>query len=477
VQYHPESIKTDGGGLQVLQNFWRLAHQWLETHNGQPSSWTKESDQVFGTPWPALQPRPTQSITPGSHTMTTRSLSASSLSVPALCELMGVADDVSPFVLLDSASAPGRHSIIGCLTNSSIRITYNVGDSHVGISQEDNKCHYEDLEGVDVYSWIATFMRSRRFKGGDPSVPFWGGLVGCLSYELGVVGLGVPLALQSREDDTTRHPDVNLVYVERSLVYDMTSGTVHVQSLITDDPWVSAIAARISEAASHHQQQITTPKGHPGTFRFPRVVYPDKELYLARIREAQQHLSAGDSYELCLTARTRITVPPSSSQRPRTSSSWDLYKTARRRNPAPHAAYLRLHPTTLISSSPERFLSFSRPPNTVCQLRPIKGTLRKSPHVGRAAAERALVGSKKEVAENLMIVDLIRHDLHGVVGEDVHVTKFCGVEEYETVWQMVSVIEGSVSEEARRRDPGIEHGLGWEVLRRSLPPGSCYAPL
>jgi len=67
-----------------------------------------------------------------------------------------------------------------------------------------------------------------------------------------------------------------------------------------------------------------------------------------------------------------------------------------------------------------------------------------------------------------MIVDLIRHDLHGVVGDDVSIKQFCRVEEYETVWQMVSVIEGGRSVSGSDVDSGI---LGSEVLKRSLPPG------
>jgi para-aminobenzoate synthetase len=67
-----------------------------------------------------------------------------------------------------------------------------------------------------------------------------------------------------------------------------------------------------------------------------------------------------------------------------------------------------------------------------------------------------------------MIVDLIRHDLHGVVGDDVSVKQFCRVEEYETVWQMVSVVEGA----RPPSDLGVDSGtLGWEVLKRSLPAG------
>ena len=139
------------------------------------------------------------------------------------------------------------------------------------------------------------------------------------------------------------------------------------------------------------------------------------------------------------------------------------------RNPAPHSGYIRLHPSTLVSSSPERFLSYARPPDGLCQLRPIKGTVRKGPGVDRAVAEAALSGSVKEVAENLMIVDLIRHDLHSVVGEDVHVRKFCTVEEYETVWQLVSVIEGRPDKSVKDK---THSDLGWEVLRASLPPGA-----
>jgi anthranilate/para-aminobenzoate synthase component I len=67
----------------------------------------------------------------------------------------------------------------------------------------------------------------------------------------------------------------------------------------------------------------------------------------------------------------------------------------------------------VVGSSPERFLSWTR--EGTCQFRPIKGTVKKSPTTTRAMAEEALK-TPKEQAENLMIVDLIRHDLSGVHG-------------------------------------------------------------
>jgi len=50
------------------------------------------------------------------------------------------------------------------------------------------------------------------------------------------------------------------------------------------------------------------------------------------------------------------------------------------------------------------------------------------------------------------------------------VKKFCGVEEYETVWQLVSVIEGTLPRTTH--SPEVEWGLGWDLLGNSLPPGS-----
>jgi para-aminobenzoate synthetase len=317
-------------------------------------------------------------------------------------------------------------------------------------------------------------MRVRKSLGGNPGIPFWGGLIGCLSYELGVDSLPVPLKdLPDRGRNLNFHADVNFVFVERSIVLDAVTGKLYVQSLLQhDEAWITETTRSIKSSIPNNPAPSSSKRRRTISFKAApaKISPPDKNLYKSRINLAKEHLFDGDSYELCLTAHTRLSVPKIS--QPPSSSSWERYKRLRANNPAPFSAYLRLHPSTLLSSSPERFLSFSRPPTT-CQLRPIKGTVRKSPGVTRAVAEKLLAGSTKEVAENLMIADLIRHDLYGVLGEDVRVKQFCNVEEYATVWQLVSVIEGSLS--TNSIDGRLDDGeLGWEVLRRSLPPGKAY---
>ncbi|KAK2461546.1 hypothetical protein APHAL10511_006009 [Amanita phalloides] len=459
VQYHPESVLTNSAGAQVMQNFWQLSQRWSALHARKIRPWDARL-RCFGHLWPLrTQIRPQSPIPRPKRRVKHKTIIAPHLNSISICELLGVGKENEPFVLLDSAASPGRFSIIAALLPTSLQITYNLGRNVVVLQDRLSKAREDALGTFDIWSWLANFMCSRRAYGGDPTVPFWGGLIGYLSYELGVDSLKIPVR---RGAETTRgHPDVNLVLVERSIVLDSWNGHVHIQSLLeNDDGWLFQMANKLMQIVDSQSSLTASHKStKPGI-----VTLPNKEQYLSRIHRAKEWLYSGDSYELCLTAHTYVDAGSLSADL-NNSSSWQRYKQLRKLNPAPHSAYLRLYPSTLISSSPERFLSFTRYPDTVCQLRPIKGTVKKAPGITRVEAEQALVGSNKEVAENLMIVDLIRHDLHSVVGEEVEVKQFCCVEEYETVWQLVSVIEGS----GRNR---MDEGLGLDVLRRSLPPGS-----
>ncbi|KDR85467.1 hypothetical protein GALMADRAFT_234355 [Galerina marginata CBS 339.88] len=461
VQYHPESVCTEGGGLQVVRNFWSRAQSWAKKSGRRSSISSGKVENLVGHSWP-YPTAPSPLSTPNKRAaVIVSSLRRLNLPVVDICEAFGALDESSYFALLESASQPGRHSIIACLSASTLQIKYRVGDTSVSLTKDDNTS-YEQLGSQDIWAWLGKFMQLRSISDGNPDLPFWGGLIGVLSYELGVQSLHVPLQRSAYTEN--KHSDVNLIFVERSIVVDSQTGRTFVQSIIPNDhTWVMqtvTMLEKLSSTSSCSSGSISSKK--------PTITFPDKECYITNIQQAKEHLYAGDSYELCLTARTRISIPSTFNSE---STSWERYKRLRKANPAPHSAYLRLHPTTLLSSSPERFLSYSRSPGSVCQLRPIKGTVRKAQHITRAVAEQALVGNPKEVAENLMIVDLIRHDLHGVVGEDVVVKQFCSVEEYETVWQLVSVIEGKLSDDARSL-PGSEDQLGWRVLKESLPPGS-----
>jgi para-aminobenzoate synthetase len=104
----------------------------------------------------------------------------------------------------------------------------------------------------------------------------------------------------------------------------------------------------------------------------------------------------------------------------------------------------------------------------------MKGTVRKSDQVSTLSQAEEILHIPKEEAENLMIVDLVRHDLHGICGAGkVTVPELLKVEEYATVFQMVTNVQGQLNagREARHRRRKSEFN-GLDVLSSVLPPGS-----
>lgn len=159
--------------------------------------------------------------------------------------------------------------------------------------------------------------------------------------------------------------------------------------------------------------------------------------YAAAFATVQEHLRAGNSYEVNLTYRTRTASPLSPAA---------AYLRLRSGNPAPYAGYLQ-HDVPgaeawLLSSSPERYALVTA--DRVLETKPIKGTTPRGATPAEDEAARAhLAADPKFRAENLMIVDLLRNDLALVceVGS-VDVPVLMEVESYTSVHQLVSTVRG-----------------------------------
>ncbi len=114
----------------------------------------------------------------------------------------------------------------------------------------------------------------------------------------------------------------------------------------------------------------------------------------------------------------------------------------------------------VVSLSPERFL---RRQGRLVQTEPMKGTRpRAGEEVARRAARDSLVGSSKDAAEHVMIVDLMRNDLGRVCEYGSVSVEPARVEAHAGVWQMVSTVSGRLREDV---------GDG-ALLRATFPPGS-----
>jgi len=174
--------------------------------------------------------------------------------------------------------------------------------------------------------------------------------------------------------------------------------------------------------------------------------------FQAAVDEIVESICQGDSFQVNLAQRLLIEA---------SVASPDLYLRLRRHNPAPFGAYYRGDGFEVLSSSPEGFLQVR---GDHVETRPIKGTVRRT---GEASVDQQLaeelLASEKDHAENVMIVDLLRNDLSRVCKDDsVVVRQLCGLERYQYVQHLVSVVEGQLSAENHVVD----------LLRACFPGGS-----
>lgn len=168
--------------------------------------------------------------------------------------------------------------------------------------------------------------------------------------------------------------------------------------------------------------------------RNAKIRYP-RQQYIHRIHEAMRQIVDGESYEICLTNAIEFTPD---------FDPLALYRVLRKHSPAPHAGYFRAGELHLLSASPERFISVNRARRV--EAKPIKGTRPRgvTPQDDRRQIAD-LLGSDKDRAENLMIVDLLRNDLGRVCElSSVDVPKMFDIETYSHVHQLVSTVVGTL---------------------------------
>lgn len=265
-----------------------------------------------------------------------------------------------------------------------------------------------------------------------------GGYVGYFGYEARAAmgmehGHPVPGYLPAHEAPT---PDSLWLPAVRYLVHEHARpGRAARSWLVGDEPWCEA-AERLLTAAGECALENTPELTEPLLFPAPAA-----EAYMDSVRASQHEIYEGNSYEVCLTAQTVARI-----QNPSPELFFELYRRQRAHNSAPYAAYLRCGDFSVLSSSPERFLSVDEQRNA--QTKPIKGTIaRGATPEEDAAAAQWLRTDEKTRAENLMIVDLLRNDLSTVSDPaSVRVPVLMGVESYSTVHQLVSTVSSRLRE-------------------------------
>ncbi|KAK0635296.1 aminodeoxychorismate synthase [Bombardia bombarda] len=492
LQYHPESVCTEKEGNRVIVNWFREAMWWNASRQrvSVPGGDILARDATKPSLLSQLSAAPAEQWWESLHVDAVYQSMTISLphgvQIPDIVEALGPEESES--IILDSANAAasaaaradvrGRYSVIATGLEEALRIEHHTCDDYATVK-------------VGRVGGLLQRISLAPYSG------IWG-----------LSDIGVPL----QHPRGHHRPDLCFVWVTKSLVVDHTMGVVHIQQLcprgLEENPWVEKTATRLlssrifqgrfppdglsprketQHVATYQQQPLRTRRLSKST----SIQTPLTRDYESKVELCQEFIAAGESYELCLTDQTKISRPVSDSSAEKSSadglpmqkrcgsslsappSSWQLFKMLRSRQPAPFASYIRLGEATLVSASPERFLQYDQ--DGYCSMRPMKGTVRKSEQVSTLAEAERILHIPKEEAENLMIVDLVRHDLHGICGAgNVSVPHLLKVEEYQSVFQMITVVEGQLPKPA---DGDSESGnaqryTGLDVLAASLPPGS-----
>jgi para-aminobenzoate synthetase component 1 len=157
-----------------------------------------------------------------------------------------------------------------------------------------------------------------------------------------------------------------------------------------------------------------------------------RDKFISKVERAQKYIRAGDIYQVNLSQR--LTAQSN-------FTGWELFEKLSAVSPAPFSAFLDCGEFQIASSSPEQFLRLS---GSQVISRPIKGTRPRDADPTRdAQLAYELQTSAKELAELVMITDLLRNDL-GKVCEygSVQVPELAKLEKFAQVQHLVSTVEG-----------------------------------
>ncbi len=352
---------------------------------------------------------------------------------------------------LDSGMDPGklgRYSFIG----SSPFLVLKTRGTEITVTDEHGTTRSTGVP-FDV---LDDLLKTYHVQSLSLPVPFIGGAVGYLSYDL----YHFIERLPTRAVDDLQLPECYFGFYDRILAFDNLLGRAYIVSTGFPEQREAERLERSRQRLAELKDRLVEPPAVPepplSTVMAPgsanlRCNFTRQE-YIEAVEKARQYIIAGDIFEVNLSQRfeTELTISP-----------YELYRGLRRINPAPFACYLGFDEVKVVSASPERFL---RTRGDWVETRPIKGTRPRgaTPEEDKALAKE-LLNSVKDRAENIMIVDLERNDLGRVCRYGtVRVTELTILETYPTVFHLTSTVEGKLREGKNCID----------LLRATFPGGS-----
>lgn len=318
-------------------------------------------------------------------------------------------------------------------------------------------CPFRILEtkNKNPFPQLRQALEIYKINNSKTDIPFLGGAVGYLSYDLGLT-LETKVKTLAKED--TGIPDCFFAFYNSAIIIDNLKKLLYI--FVSGFPEKNhRLAKSLSERnfkkiynlLSNLRLPVPGPQG--GALKNTRLNSNfNKEEYLAAVKKAKEYIKSGDIYQVNLSqefsAETNL-------------SGFEIYRRLRQVSPSYFSAYLDCGSFQILSSSPERFLSVK---DNLVSTRPMKGTRPRAKNRPQdLRLKKELLASVKDRAELMMIVDLERNDLGRVCDyNSVKVSSLRNLEEYSTVFQTTASIVGRLHKDKDRMD----------LLRACFPGGS-----
>ncbi|MGD9548755.1 MAG: anthranilate synthase component I [Candidatus Krumholzibacteriia bacterium] len=275
---------------------------------------------------------------------------------------------------------------------------------------------------------------------GDLPPPF-GGAVGYLGYDIVRDFDGIPLPEGGGPD----LPDFHFLFPRTMVVFDHVKNQIEVLTIPEEGDPGAAHAAATAEI-----EQVLAALGSPLDVPVRRTAAQvsggsqdpvqglEAEIpradFEAMVTRAQEHILAGDAFQIVLSQRLGGRTE---------ENPFQVYRALRILNPSPYLFFLDCGGFQLIGSSPEMLVRLE---GDRLQVNPIAGTRPRGETVAEdARLAEELLADQKERAEHVMLVDLGRNDLGRVCRTGtVQVDDFMTVERYSHVMHLVSRVSGEL---------------------------------
>lgn len=313
------------------------------------------------------------------------------------------------------------------------------------------------VETDDPIGFLKEMMAEYRPVSFDGLPPFYGGLVGYLSYDM----VRFIETLPDRNLPAMDAPDIFLQLTDSLIIFDGLKQTVKVLSNVyingqnPDEAYHEAVE-KINDVVKRLKKTLPVSpdyhiKENMSAHRFVSS-FETRHAFEEAVKKSKEYIMAGDVFQLVLSQRFEKHCG---------ALPFDTYRALRVINPSPYMYFLDTGEMHIIGSSPEVLVRLT---GDVIKLRPIAGTRgRGRTEDEDTVLESELKADEKERAEHIMLVDLGRNDVGRVAKTGtVKVTELMGIEKYSHVMHMVSNVEGK-----------LQNGLsGFEVLKACFPAGT-----